>query len=228
MRTEDLGKIMGNRILESYFDYANVSNLVYEALDFGFESIQVFPNLLPKVEEVLNGREMDVCAVIAYPHGTFLPEQKAFEIKDALEAGATQVEFVVNNVDVRSGKWNLVRADFSACRKAAGDHVLKVIFECEWLTGDMIDQLCKIAIEEKIDRICTSIGVYTRPDKNKNDLLIGTKVEDVKRIKAVVGNQVKVVAQGGIKSVDACEKMLEAGADYISSEFAADIIRKCG
>ena len=227
MKTEELNRIMGNRILESYYDYANVSNLVYEALDFGLECIQVFPNMLKKVFEVLNGRKIEVCAVMAYPHGTFLPEQKAFEIREALENGATQIEFVINNIDVRSDKWDSVRADFAACRKAAGDHILKAIFECEWLTGDMIDKLCKIAADEKVDRICTSVGVYTRPDENKNDILIGTTANDIRRIKAAVDNQVKIVAQGGIKTVNTCVEMLEAGADYVCTEFAAEILREC-
>ena len=227
MKASDLNKIMGGRILESYYDYANVSNLVYEALDFKFECIQVFPNMLKKVKRVLDGRQMNVCAVISYPHGTFLPEQKAFEIKDAIDAGATQMEFVIHNINVRSGKWGNVIEEFKACRKAAGSFVLKAILECEWLTEDMIKKVCKIAYEEGIDRLSTSIGVYTKPDKNRNDILIGVNPNDITTIKAVVEDKVKIVAQGGIDSPEKCEALLEAGADYISSEFAADILRKC-
>ena len=225
MTAKELGRIMGGRILESYYDYAHVSNLVYEALDLGFECIQVFPNMLPKVREVLNGRSLEICAVISYPHGIFLPEQKAFEIGDAIEAGATQVEFVVHNINVRSGNWELVRDEFRTCRKAAGGHVLKAILECEWLTDEMIETVCGLAAEEGIDRVCTSIGVYTRPDENKNDMLIGVEPEDVRKVKAAVRGKVKVVAQGNIDSVSKCRELLEAGADYISSEYAADILR---
>jgi len=227
MKIEKLSKVMGGRILETYYDYANVSNLVYESLDFEFECIQVFPNMIQKAKEVLRGKQMEICAVISYPHGTFLPEQKAFEIEDAINEGATQVEFVIHTINVRSGNWEKVRDEFKACRKAAGDCIVKAIIECEWLTDDMIAKVCEIAAEEKIDRISTSIGVYTRPDENKNDVLIGVEPEDVKKIKAVVGDKVKIVAQGNVDSVEKCEALLSAGADYISSEFAADILRKC-
>lgn len=225
MTAKELGRIMGGRILESYYDYAHVSNLVYEALDLGFECIQVFPNMLPKVKEVLNGRDLEVCAVVSYPHGIFLPEQKAFEIKDAIGAGATQIEFVVHNINVRSGNWELVHDEFRACRQAAGSCVLKAILECEWLTDEMICKVCEIAVEEKIDRVCTSIGVYTRPDENKNDMLIGVEPEDVRKVKAAVQGKAKVVAQGNIDSISKCRELLGAGADYISSEYAADILR---
>lgn len=227
MKREELRKKMGGRILESYYDYASVKNLVYEGLEFGLDCIQVFPNMLPKVQEVLEGRELDICAVITYPHGTFLPEQKAFEIKDALESGATQVEFVIHNINVRSGNWELVREEFQACRKAAGEHVLKAIVEVEWLTDEQIKRVSQLAIEEGVDRLTTSIGVYTMPDEKKNDVLIRCKPDDVKKIKAIVGEQVKVVAQGGINSVEMAEELLLAGADYISSEFAAEILRNC-
>lgn len=227
MKIEKLEKKMGGRILESYYDYANISNLVYEAIDFNFACIQVFPNMLSKVKEVLNDRDMEVCAVISYPHGTFLPDQKAFEIEDAIKSGATQVEFVIHAINVRSGNWDLVREEFKACRKAASNVMLKAILECEWLTDEMIRKVCEIAVEENIDCLCSSIGVYTKPDENKNDVLIDTKPEDIKRIKAVVGDKLKVVAQGGIDTVEKCEKLLAAGADYISSEFAADIMRQC-
>ncbi len=227
MKREELSKKMGGRILESYYDYASVKNLVYEGLEFGLDCIQVFPNMLPKVQEVLEGRRLDLCAVITYPHGTFLPEQKAFEIKDALESGATQVEFVIHNINVRSGNWELVREEFQACRKAAGDHVLKAIVEVEWLTDEQIQKVSQLAIEEGLDRLTTSIGVYTMPDENKNDVGIRCKPDDVKKIKAIVGEQVKVVAQGRIDSAEMAEELLLAGADYISSEFAAEILRSC-
>ncbi|MEX1307932.1 MAG: deoxyribose-phosphate aldolase [Eubacteriales bacterium] len=224
MKTEELKKIMGGRIMESYFDYANVSNLVYEALDFDLECIQVFPNMIPQVKEVLNGRKLEICAVISYPHGTFTPEQKAFAIRDVISQGATQVEVAINNVNVRSGNWDKVRDEFKACREAAGGNVLKAIVEVEFLKDDMLKKVCELAVEEGIDRLSTSIGVYTKSCEGK-DVLIGVTVDDVKKMKPVCGEKVKIVAMGNIDSAEKCKAMLDAGADYISSEYAAKILR---
>ena len=47
----------------------------------------------------------------------------------------------------------------------------------------------------------------------------------LRKVKAAVQGKVKVVAQGNIDSVSKCRELLDAGADYISSEFAADILR---
>ena len=228
MKSEDLSKVMGGRILETYFDYANVSNLVYEALDFGMESIQIFPNMLPFVKKVLNGRgtDLQICTVISYPHGTFTPAQKAFAIRDAIKQGADQVEFVIHTVNARSGNWDKTRDEFKACREAAGGKILKAIVEVEYLKDDMLKKVCEIAIDEGIDRLSTSIGVYTKT-VNGRDVLIGAEVDDVKKMKSYCGDKIKIVAMGNIDSVSKCEKMLDAGADYVGSEFAADILRNC-
>ncbi len=228
MNIEKLSKIIGGRILESYYDYSSVSNLVYEALDFGMESIQIFPNMLPCVKEVLNGRDTDLqtCAVISYPHGTFLAEQKAFAIRDAIGQGADQVEFAIHAVNARSGNWEQIREEFKACRKAAGDKILKAIVEVEFLKDETLKNVCEAAIEEGIDRLSTSIGVYTKTVDGK-DVLVGVEVEDIQKMRSYCGDQIKIVAMGNIDSVLKCEKMLDAGADYICSEFAAEILRNC-
>ena len=107
MTNKNYGRVTGGRIMEAYYDYPHLTNLVYEALDYGMESIQVFPNQVRRAKELLDGRPdaPAVCAVIAYPHGTFLPEQKAYEIEDAVQEGADQLEVVLNVVNVRSGDW---------------------------------------------------------------------------------------------------------------------------
>jgi deoxyribose-phosphate aldolase len=228
MKSEELSKIMGGRILETYFDYANVSNLVYEALDLGMENIQIFPNMLPIVQNVLNGRatNLQLCAVISYPHGTFKPEQKAFAIRDAINNGADQVEFVIHTINARSDNWNKIRDEFKACREAAGDKVLKAIVEVEYLKDDMLKKVCEIAIDEGINRLSTSIGIYTKSIDGK-DVLIGVEVDDVKKMKSYCGNKTKIVAMGNIDSVSKCEQLLDAGADFISTESAATILRSC-
>lgn len=227
MKRNELSSKMVGRILNSVLTYGNVSNLVYEALDFGMYSIQIFPNMIPKVLEVLDGRKLEICAVIAYPHGTFTPEQKAFEIEDAIAMGATQVEVAPHNLNIRSEEWEKVREEIRACRKAAGNHVFKYIIESEFLSPEHICQVAQIAKEEKVDQLVTSIGVYDYINKEGQLVPFEIMPEDIKIIKDVVGNEVDVVAQGLVNSLEKAKSMLQAGADFISSEEAAAILRLC-
>ncbi len=227
MTNKNYGRVTGGRIMEAYYDYPHLTNLVYEALDYGMESIQVFPNQVRRAKELLDGRPdaPAVCAVIAYPHGTFLPEQKAYEIEDAVQEGADQLEVVLNVVNVRSGDWAQVEREFALCRQAAGARTLKFIVEAEYLKPEMLKRVCGLAAAAGIDRLCTSIGVYPIA-KDGAEAAAGAEAEDVRLMKEYSGGKMKTVAMGCIDSPERFMELLNAGADYICTEFAAQILKK--
>lgn len=90
----------------------------------------------------------------------------------------------------------------------------KVIFENCYLTKDEIKKLAEIAKEVKPDFIKTSTGFGPS----------GAKVEDVKLMRSVVGDDVKVKAAGGIRSSDDFLAMVRAGADRIGCSAGVKII----
>ena len=227
MKRAELAARMGGRILESVLSYKDVSNLVYEGLDFHMDCIQIFPNMLEKAQEVRAGRDLPLCAVISYPHGTFTAEQKEFEIHDAIASGADQVEVVINMLNVHSGMWDMVRKEMESCRRAAGAHILKFIIEMKFLKDEEIRRVCSLAAEAGVDRIVTSIGVYTYVNHEGRELPYLISPDDVRKIKDSVGDRVKIVAQGHVDSLEKTLALLDAGADYVSSEFAAQILRVC-
>ena len=73
----------------------------------------------------------------------------------------------------------------------------------------------------------SSIGVYTRPDENKNDMLIGVEPEDVREGEGRRTGKVKVVAQGNIDSVSKCRELLTR-ARIISARNLGGICRAVG
>ena len=97
------------------------------------------------------------------------------------------------------------------CRKH--NVISKVIFENCYLTDEEKIKLCEIALEVKPDFIKTSTGFGTG----------GATVEDVKLMKSIVKDTVKVKAAGGIRDLDTCLKMIEAGAERIGTSSAIKI-----
>ena len=89
----------------------------------------------------------------------------------------------------------------------------KVIFENCYLTKDEIAKVAEIAREVKPDFIKTSTGFGTG----------GATVEDVKLMKSIVGDDVKVKAAGGIRDLETCLAMIEAGAERIGSSSSIEI-----
>ena len=74
----------------------------------------------------------------------------------------------------------------------------------------------KIAKEVKPDYIKTSTGFGTG----------GATVEDVKLMKEIVGDEVKVKAAGGIRDWATCKAMIEAGAQRIGTSSSLKILEQ--
>lgn len=224
MQKEELNGKIESRILDMTVDYPNVTNLCYEAKRYGFVAVQVFPCMIGMCRDVLDGSDVAINSVISYPHGGLTIEQKAAEIREAVELGAKEVEFVFNTREAKSHHWDYIREEMKAAVEAADKKALvKAIIEIECLTDEEAVQVCELAVEAKIDYIVTSTGLYHALDENHNDIPLVANKKDVSLIKRVVGDKVKIQAQGYISTPEIAQEVLEAGADRITTEFAKEV-----
>ena len=75
--------------------------------------------------------------MIGFPSGAHQPAVKAHEAEVAVDAGATELDMVVNLGLVKAGEWLAVGDDIAAVRASTPDHVLlKVILETAALSDD--------------------------------------------------------------------------------------------
>jgi deoxyribose-phosphate aldolase len=213
-----------NRIYDSDVSQKTVTNICYEALFHGFAGIEVFPNMTGLCRKILKNDRVKIFAVISYPHGTFLPEQKAVEIRDAVSLGADGVEVCINCLNVHSEEWGLVREEMKQAREAAGGKILNFIFEIEYLTDEQISKCCEIALEEKVDGVITSTGLYNTVDENKIDVPIYVTEDDIKKIKSIVGDNINITAQGYVDSREKADRLIKAGADFLGIEHISPFI----
>ena len=102
----------------------------------------------------------------------------------------------------------------AGCRKAGV--ISKVIFENCYLTDEEKTKVAEIAKEVKPDFIKTSTGFGTG----------GAAVEDVRLMKSVVGDTVKVKAAGGIRDLKTALDMIEAGAERLGTSAGVEIIKE--
>ncbi|MFP3325830.1 deoxyribose-phosphate aldolase, partial [Planococcus sp. SIMBA_160] len=80
---------------------------------------------------------VDVCTVIGFPLGASTTAVKAFETKDAIENGATEVDMVINIAALKEGAYDVVEQDIRAVVDAAkGKALVKVIIEACLLTDE--------------------------------------------------------------------------------------------
>ncbi len=221
-----LAATVESRIYESPKTYDSVRYLCYEAKTFGFHSVQVFPNMIEMCTEILDGSDVKICALGAYPHGGMTIEQKAFEARDSVAKGAQELDIVINTREIKNANTQYLIREMKAVREAVPNAVVKFNIEIEYLNRDEIALACRCAKEAGVDYITTSTGLYHIVDENLNDVPLVCKVEDIAYIKrCLAGSSVKIQACGYIDNAQLAQQLLEAGADRIATEYALNVMK---
>lgn len=220
------GKLVESRIYETPKSYDSVKCLCYEAKDLGLKSVQVFPCMIDICKEILNETDIEINAMISWPHGGFSIEQKAAEAKELAAKGAKAVEVVVNTREIKSHNYEYVYEEMCTVKKALPEDItLKFNMEIECLTEEEIRETAQMALKAGIDYLCTSTGLYHALDENKNDVPLVASPEEVKLLKDIVGDQIKIQAEGYISTPEIAKSLVDAGASLISTEYAYEVMK---
>ncbi len=162
-------------------------------------AICVYPDMVPTAVEHLRGSDVKVASVAtAFPSGRAALEVKLADVKDAVAAGAHEIDMVIDRGAFLAGRYGAVAEEIVAVRQVCGDAHLKVILETgELATLDNVRRASWLAIMAGADFIKTSTGkiapAATRP-------VITVMLEAVRDAEAVVGRRIGVKAAGGIRS----------------------------
>jgi len=198
-------------------DYATIDNAVLQAIKYKFASVCVNPVFVSRTVTKLKGSNVGVTALIGFPLGATFSSVKAFEVEKSIQAGATEIDMVINIGAVKSHDYDRVFEDIKAVRAAAGDRVLKVILETGLLENEEIFMCSKLAMEAKADFIVTNTGYFHS----------GANAYHVALIRKAVGLKKGVKAAGGITNLKEAMEMIEAGANRIGCSLSADVVSSC-
>jgi deoxyribose-phosphate aldolase len=188
--------------------------LCEEATDLGVAAVCVSPSHLPITEGL--GVGIDICTVIGFPSGAHQPAVKAHEAEVAIDAGATEIDMVINLGLAAAGHWEAVHEDIAAVRAATPDSVLlKVIVESAVLSDDEIVAACQAAEAAGADYVKTSTGFHPNG---------GASTAAVALMAATVGPRLGVKASGGIRDAVTALAMVEAGATRLGCSASRAIL----
>lgn len=217
MEKLELAKYFDHTILKADAKASDVEKICSEALENSFASVCINPAYVELAYKMLKDSEVKVCTVIGFPLGATTPETKAFEAKDAIKNGATEIDMVINIGAVKSGNWELVEKDIHAVSIACGnDALLKVIFETCLLTDEEKVKACQIAEQAGADYVKTSTGFSTG----------GATEADVALMRKNVGEMTGVKASGAVRDLATTMKMIHAGATRIGTSSAIAILKE--
>jgi deoxyribose-phosphate aldolase len=190
-------------------------------------SVCIKPHAVALACQALKGTRIAVGTVIGFPHGSALPEIKAFEAERAFDDGAIDVDMVVNIGKVLGGDWDYVRRDIDAVlavtRRVSG-RVIKVIFETDFLTQDEHKiRLCQICSDLGVDYVKTSTGFGFVKRSDGSFGYTGATAHDIALMRKHSASKVGIKPSGGVRTLDDALKFIELGATRIGTTATASI-----
>lgn len=192
--------------------------LCQEAKEYQFASVCVPPCYVALAAQELNGTGVAVGTVIGFPLGYQDTRVKYREAEIAIEAGATELDMVLNLAWLKAGLVGQVEEEIEDLADLARVHdtLLKVIIETALLTETEIVQAAQLCVEAGASFVKTSTGFANR----------GASVADVELLRANLPATMRIKASGGIRTRAAALALLAAGADRIGSSNSVALLRE--
>ena len=218
MEKKDLAQMVDHTQLRAYAVTEDFEKLCKEAADYGFKMVAINSYPVKLCSELLKGTGVHVGAAIGFPLGQTTIENKVHETKQAIAEGADEIDYVINIGRLKEKDYDYIEREMTEIVKVCKEkNVLsKVIFENCYLTDEEKVKVSEIAVKVKPDFIKTSTGFGTG----------GATLEDVKLMKSIVKDEVKVKAAGGIRDLDTFLAMMEAGAERIGTSAGIEIMNE--
>lgn len=213
MEITDILSKVDHTNLKQTATWDDIKKLCEEGVKYNVASVCIPPSFVKKAKDTYGDR-LKVCTVIGFPNGYNTTAVKVFETKDAVNNGADEIDMVINIGLVKAKEFDKVEDEIKQIKEACGGKLLKVIIETCLLTDEEKIKMCKIVTDAKADYIKTSTGFSTG----------GATIDDVILFRNNVGENVKIKAAGGIKSIDDAQRFIEEGASRLGTSKVVSIL----
>lgn len=206
--------MIDHTMLAAYATEVDIRELCEEAVAHGFASVTVNPVWVSFCAKQLAGTEVGVDACVGFPLGANTASIKVEEAREAVRAGATEIDMVLNIGAIKSGYAKFAEKEIMAVVKAVKGIPVKVILECSYLAEDEKVAACLMSQRAGAAYVKTSTGFGNG----------GATVEDVTLMKETVGDELGIKAAGGIRTLGDVLAMVQAGATRIGTSAGLQIL----
>jgi len=216
---QDLAKFLDNANHNATSTKEQIEKVCREVLEHGFNAAFVNSCWVNFAKEIM-GDQGKVGTVVSFPLGQDSTEAKINSCLAVVNDGADEVDVSANVGWLKAGENELYLSELRdivrAVRDKKEDEIIKFIIEAYFLDESEIKRASKMVMEAGADFVKTTSGFGPRD----------AKIEYVKTIKSVVGDQVMIKAAGGISNADQVREYIAAGANRIGTSKAVEIITK--
>ena len=212
----DIARFIDHTLLKPDATEEMIENLCNEAKKYNFYAVCINPYYVKLAKNILRNSNVKIATVIGFPLGANTSKIKALEAEESIKDGADELDMVINIAALKNKDYDKVIEDIEeVVKKAKGNALVKVIIETCLLTEDEKVRACNLSLEAGANFVKTSTGFNGK----------GATVEDIRLIKSVVGDKMKIKASGGIRDYETAIKMIEAGANRIGASSSVKIVQ---
>lgn len=212
--SKDLAPYIDHTLLKPDATREDLIKLCDEARRYGFATVCVNSSNVGLCARLLHGSSVKPIAVVGFPLGAATTSAKVFETREAIRAGAAEIDMVIHIGQLKAKNYAYVECDIREVVQAAKPRPVKVILETGALTRDEKVIGCALAKAAGAAFVKTSTGFGPG----------GATAEDIALMRAVVGEDVGVKASGGVRTTADAQRMVEAGANRLGASASVAIV----
>lgn len=192
----------------------DINKLCADAKAYGFNAVCVPPLFLKRAKEQLQGSDVKVSTVIAFPLGYQYVEAKLAEILLAIVDGADSLEVVVNMMAIKNGDWAYVAQEINHIVPVLKKKEKEIIFciETGLLTQDEMIKCCDLYGVAGTDVLKVSTGFGTNEPSPEAVQIMRSNLADKVQLAVVV------------KNFEEAASYFNAGASLLATSNALSII----
>lgn len=205
----ELAPYLDHTLLKPEATPEQVERLCEEARVNGFAGVCVNGVHVERAARLLPGK---VFAVVGFPLGAMTAQAKAWEARQLVDAGASEIDMVLAIGLLKAAELAAVERDIRGVVEASAP--VKVILETCLLTRAEKIAACRIAQAAGAAFVKTSTGFGPQ----------GATALDVALLRETVGDGMGVKASGGIRSAADALRMIAAGATRLGTSASVAIV----
>ncbi|MCL5011064.1 MAG: deoxyribose-phosphate aldolase [Patescibacteria group bacterium] len=217
LSAKQLAKIIDQTNIDPKATVKDIKKTCQEAKKYGFRGVCVNPQWIGAAYGELRGKNINIEALIDPPMG-LSPHFKRLETcQQAKKDGATELDAVMNVIDLKYERYDDVLADLKEICKILPT---KVIIGSGYLTDSEIVKAAEIV------KSAGAFCVKTATDKDPlENIEMDEKARHLKLMRRGAPG-LKIKASGKIKTLKDVLMMIEAGADIIGTSNGMEILKQ--
>ncbi|KAK2593650.1 hypothetical protein QQS21_008654 [Conoideocrella luteorostrata] len=223
-----LAKLIDHSLLHPTLTDAEIQAGLLLSKQHSVASACVKPYSVPLAKQILSGSPVLTCSVVGFPHGNSSTLAKIRETVEAMDAGATEIDMVINIGKALGGEYHYIEHEVEAINRivTTRNGILKVIFENDYLQDEHIIRLCQICTQAGVAFVKTSTGYGFVKQDNGMYNYRGATVRHLKLMREHSGPNVQIKAAGGVRTLDDLLYVMSLGVTRVGASATEAIMKE--